>query len=117
LPPAGRRLLRTRRLPSPLRLRVCECRPLQDRFGGVGPGDLVTALPPTDLFPREIAGLPHSGRPEMIELSDGDAFDLRIARVVKRIGDATVRMLAYNGSIPGPTLKVQQGDRKSTRLN
>ena len=27
----------------------------------------------------------------------------------KRIGDATVRMLAYNGSIPGPTLRVPQG--------
>ena len=45
----------------------------------------------------------------MVELADGDEFDLRIAPVAKRIGDATVRMLAYNGSIPGPTLKVQQG--------
>ena len=34
---------------------------------------------------------------------------LRIAPVAKRIGDATVRMLAYNGSIPGPTLKVPEG--------
>jgi hypothetical protein len=25
----------------------------------------------------------------------------------KRLGAATVRMLAYNGSIPGPTMKVQ----------
>jgi FtsP/CotA-like multicopper oxidase with cupredoxin domain len=29
--------------------------------------------------------------------------------VAKRLGDTTVRMLGYNGSIPGPTLKVQQG--------
>ena len=29
--------------------------------------------------------------------------------VRKRINDATVRMLAYNGSIPGPTLKITQG--------
>ena len=42
-------------------------------------------------------------------LADGDTFDLRIAPVTKRIGDATVRMLAYNGSIPGPTLRVRQG--------
>jgi FtsP/CotA-like multicopper oxidase with cupredoxin domain len=28
--------------------------------------------------------------------------------VKKRIGDATVRMLTYNGSVPGPTLKVPQ---------
>ena len=32
-----------------------------------------------------------------------------MAPVAKRLGDATVRMLAYNGSIPGPTLKVRQG--------
>ena len=29
--------------------------------------------------------------------------------MTKQLGDATVRMLAYNGSIPGPTLKVRQG--------
>jgi FtsP/CotA-like multicopper oxidase with cupredoxin domain len=29
--------------------------------------------------------------------------------VAKRLGDTTVRMLGYNGSIPGPTLKVRQG--------
>jgi FtsP/CotA-like multicopper oxidase with cupredoxin domain len=45
----------------------------------------------------------------LVELSDGDQFDLRIAPVAKRLGDATVRMLAYNGSIPGPTLKVPEG--------
>ena len=47
--------------------------------------------------------------PELVELADGDQFDLRIAPVAKQLGDATVRMLAYNGSIPGPTLRVQQG--------
>jgi hypothetical protein len=31
--------------------------------------------------------------------------------VRKRIGDAEVRMLGYNGSIPGPTLHVDQGSR------
>lgn len=44
----------------------------------------------------------------MVELSDGDEFDLRIAPVAKKLGDATVRMLAYNGSIPGPILTVPQ---------
>ena len=48
-------------------------------------------------------------RRRSFELADGDQFDLRIAPVAKRLGDATVRMLAYNGSIPGPTLRVQQG--------
>jgi FtsP/CotA-like multicopper oxidase with cupredoxin domain len=62
-----------------------------------------------DHFPTDVAGLPQAGSPELVELSDGDRFDLRIAPVRKRLGDATVRMLAYNGSIPGPTLKVREG--------
>ena len=44
----------------------------------------------------------------MVELGDGDELELRITPVVK-LGDATVRMLAYNGSVPGPTLRVHQG--------
>src|SRR5918912_1274312 len=60
-------------------------------------------------FPRETEGLPDAGKTELVELADGDEFDLDIIPVKKRIGDATVRMLAYNGSIPGPTLKVAQG--------
>ncbi len=62
-----------------------------------------------DHFPTETAGLAAAHRPELVELRDGDRFELRIAPVTKRIGDATVRMLAYNGSIPGPTLKVREG--------
>ena len=62
-----------------------------------------------DSFPTSIQGLPDAQRPELIELAHGDSFDLRISPVAKRIGDETVRMLAYNGSIPGPTLKVPQG--------
>jgi FtsP/CotA-like multicopper oxidase with cupredoxin domain len=59
-------------------------------------------------FPTEVAGLPEARPTELVELADGDQFDLRIAPVAKRLGDVTVRMLAYNGSIPGPTLKVKQ---------
>src|SRR5215210_4281744 len=62
-----------------------------------------------DHFPTETAGLPAARRPEVVELSDGETFALRIAPVTKQIGNATVRMLAYNGSIPGPTLKVREG--------
>src|SRR5437763_7071722 len=63
----------------------------------------------SDNFPTEVAGLPEAHRPEVVELADGDVFDLRIAPVAKQLGNAKVRMLAYNGSIPGPTLKVQEG--------
>jgi FtsP/CotA-like multicopper oxidase with cupredoxin domain len=63
----------------------------------------------SDQFPTELAGLPDARRPELVELADGDKFNLRIAPVSKQVGDNTVRMLAYNGSIPGPILKVKEG--------
>jgi FtsP/CotA-like multicopper oxidase with cupredoxin domain len=69
----------------------------------------IDMTPPSDHFPTETAGLPEAHAAEMVELSDGDHFDLRIAPVAKHLGDANVRMLAYNGSIPGPTLKVKEG--------
>src|SRR4051812_3225974 len=63
----------------------------------------------TDQFPRDIAGLPAATAAELVELAEGQRFQLRIAPVSKRLGDVTVRMLSYNGSIPGPTLKVREG--------
>ena len=64
---------------------------------------------PPDGFPTDPSGLPEAGRPRLLELADGDTLKLGIAPVAKTLGDTTVRMLAYNGSIPGPTLKVRQG--------
>jgi FtsP/CotA-like multicopper oxidase with cupredoxin domain len=63
----------------------------------------------TQEFPRDTEGLPAVTATEVVDLGDGDRYTLRIAPVTKRIRDATVRMLAYNGSIPGPTLRVPEG--------
>jgi FtsP/CotA-like multicopper oxidase with cupredoxin domain len=60
-------------------------------------------------LPRETEGLPEARKTELVELADRDEFRLEIMPVKKRIADATVRMLTYNGSVPGPTLKVPQG--------
>jgi FtsP/CotA-like multicopper oxidase with cupredoxin domain len=62
-----------------------------------------------DPFDRDTTGLSEASRTQVVELKDGDAFDLRVSMVRKQIGTATVKMLAYNGSVPGPTLKVKQG--------
>jgi FtsP/CotA-like multicopper oxidase with cupredoxin domain len=67
-------------------------------------------------FPTHTAGLPEARSPEAFELSDGEQFDLRIAPVAKKIGHSVVRMLAYNGSIPGPTLRVQQGSELAVNV-
>jgi FtsP/CotA-like multicopper oxidase with cupredoxin domain len=64
---------------------------------------------PAESFPTDPSGLPEASGPALLELADGDTLDLQVGPVAKRLGDTTVRMLGYNGSIPGPTLKVQQG--------
>jgi FtsP/CotA-like multicopper oxidase with cupredoxin domain len=69
----------------------------------------MTSQSPTDQFSTETAGLPACVQSDVVELLAEDEFELRIAPVTKEIGDATVRMLAYNESIPGPTLRVPQG--------
>jgi FtsP/CotA-like multicopper oxidase with cupredoxin domain len=62
-----------------------------------------------DHFPTDVEGLPEAHAPERVQLSDGDEFNLRIGPVAKRLGDDKVRMLAYNDSIPGPVLVVEEG--------
>jgi FtsP/CotA-like multicopper oxidase with cupredoxin domain len=64
-----------------------------------------------DLFTTEIADLEKAQRPNVVRLANGDRFDLRVSPLRKRINDAEVRMLGYNGSIPGPTLHVDQGSQ------
>src|SRR6478672_4208370 len=64
---------------------------------------------PAESFPTDPTGLPEATRPELLELADGGELHLRVAPVAKQLDGTTVRMLGYNGSIPGPTLKVQQG--------
>ncbi len=61
-----------------------------------------------DAFTTETAGLDDASTPGVIRLRNGDRCHLHIVPVRKRLGDAEVRMLGYNGSIPGPTLHVDQ---------
>src|SRR3954468_24125925 len=60
-------------------------------------------------FPTDPTGLPEATSPEVLDLADGGTLNLRVAPVAKDLDGSTVRMLGYNGSIPGPTLRVRQG--------
>ncbi|MBX6342759.1 MAG: multicopper oxidase domain-containing protein, partial [Thermomicrobiaceae bacterium] len=60
-------------------------------------------------FSRETAGLPWATATEIVDLADVASYDLVAAPIRKWIGDAELRLLAYNGSVPGPTLRVRQG--------
>ena len=58
---------------------------------------------------RGVAGLPHAHTAIALRLRDGDTLPLWIGSVQQQIAGRPVRMLAYNGSIPGPLLRVAQG--------
>jgi len=57
-----------------------------------------------ELFKTDPVGLREVLPTGVVRLQDGDHFDLHIAPVRKTLNGADLRMLAYNGSIPGPTL-------------
>src|SRR5918993_2309628 len=69
-----------------------------------------------ELFPTGTAGLSDASSPTTERLRHGDRFVLHITPVRKHLGDADVRMLAYNGSIPGPTLHVDQGSEITVQV-
>ena len=63
----------------------------------------------SEYFPTDVTDLPKASATAEVELSDGEEFDLRIEPVAKQLNGDSVRMLAYNGSIPGPTIRVKEG--------
>jgi FtsP/CotA-like multicopper oxidase with cupredoxin domain len=75
--------------------------------GGISLANMGSVFP--GVFSTSTRGLPEAKSTQIVELKDGDTFDLTAGFVKKNIQGNEVRMLAYNGSIPGPTLKVPQG--------
>ncbi len=57
----------------------------------------------------DVAGLPDALATQAVELKDGDTYNLTAHYVKKNINGKAYRMLAYNGSIPGPLITVAQG--------
>lgn len=52
----------------------------------------------------------------VVELQDGDTYDLTAGYIKKQINGVSYKMLAYNGSFPGPLLKVRQGSEITIRF-
>src|SRR4029077_8013360 len=78
--------------------------------------DQISADGQDDLFTTETAGLPEVASPVVIRLRDGDRLDLRIGPVRKNIDGTELRMLGYNGSVPGPVLHVDQGSQITVQV-
>jgi FtsP/CotA-like multicopper oxidase with cupredoxin domain len=64
----------------------------------------------------DLADLPSAHDTETVDLAPGSDLELRIAPVAKTLGGAPVRMLAYNGSVPGPTLRAAQGTQATVHI-
>jgi FtsP/CotA-like multicopper oxidase with cupredoxin domain len=62
-----------------------------------------------ETFRTDTSALVDASPPHAVRLRDGDRSALHIIPVRKRIEGIDVRMLGYNGAIPGPTLIVDQG--------
>jgi FtsP/CotA-like multicopper oxidase with cupredoxin domain/nitrite reductase/ring-hydroxylating ferredoxin subunit len=71
--------------------------------------EIVAPTPVRDPFDRDTHGLSPATATPIVVLEDGATYNLRAAAVAKEIGEQNVKLLAYNGSIPGPTLQVAQG--------
>jgi hypothetical protein len=60
-----------------------------------------------DVFTTDADGLIDVTSPRLMKLQPGDLLDLEVSAVRKRIQQGELRMLAYNGSIPGGRDDVQ----------
>lgn len=61
-------------------------------------------------FDRSTSGLSDAKPQEVVSLNNGDDYSLSADFVKKEISGKTIRMLAYNGELSGPILRVKQGD-------
>ena len=63
-----------------------------------------------------VAELPEAKSMPIVDLKDGDTYNLTAEVVKKTIGNSEIRMLAYNGSIPGPLIRVPKDSEITLRF-
>jgi FtsP/CotA-like multicopper oxidase with cupredoxin domain len=79
-------------------------------------GHGMSAGPVEEQFDSSTTGLPAAVAQREHVLRDGAVFELTAAPVSRRLAGRTVRMLAYNGTLPGPLLRVRQGSTLTVRF-
>lgn len=68
-----------------------------------------SSLVRSEYVSADTSGLSEASATQTVELKNGDTYDLTASYVKKNINGKEYRMLAYNGSIPGPLIKIAQG--------
>jgi len=79
-------------------------------------GQKSSTLKPAISSSLDIAGLKDAVETQTVNLKNGDTYELTAGYVAKEINGKKIKMLAYNGSIPGPVIRVQQGDTVTIRF-
>ena len=64
----------------------------------------------------ELTNFPPALPSRVAPLADGELYEMRAGYVVKEMNGKNMKMLAYNGMIPGPTLRVKEGALVSVRF-
>jgi len=64
-----------------------------------------------EIFNTDTNALPEVKETQIVDLQDGDTFELSAGYVKQTIDGKEVRRLAYNGMIPGPTIRTEKGAR------
>ena len=81
---------------------------MMDRGPGIAGSPSVSSYEMT--LPDE---LPIARPSQVIELADGDTYELTATKVRKEIAGQSFTMYGYNGMIPGPLFRVEKGSRVS----
>ncbi|MES2023846.1 MAG: multicopper oxidase family protein [Patescibacteria group bacterium] len=63
----------------------------------------------SEYFSLDVDDLSDTKVSQTVELKNGDTYDMTAEIVKKIVNGKETKMLAYNGMIPGPTIKVSQG--------
>ncbi|MDP2838292.1 MAG: multicopper oxidase family protein [Candidatus Moranbacteria bacterium] len=77
--------------------------------GSTGQGTINLNTPPS-------GDIKQAASSSIIDLKDGQSIDLTITPIQQNIAGRTVKMLGYNGSIPGPTIRVSEGSEITINL-
>jgi suppressor of ftsI len=74
------------------------------------PASVTSAMKEYQIQPsnQSISSLPEVQDSKIVELKNGDTYNLTASIVKKNINGTEIKALAYNGMVPGPTIKVQQ---------
>ena len=56
-----------------------------------------------------VSNLPASKDTEIVDVANGSKYDVTLSQIKKNIAGREYSLFAYNGSFPGPTLRVKQG--------